>query len=331
MAKSPRSQRKATKASGTETATTKVAEGKGRRHSVPGSNVEAPKEVVKEAAQHTDDFALLNPSGPIWQQEHFTQSDTWRVMRIMSEFVHSFEKMSKIGPAIAVFGSARFAPENPYYQQAREVSRKLAEVGWSIITGGGPGIMQAGNEGAHDIVTLRNDKTLSVGLNIELPFEQRVNPYVDTGMTFRYFFCRKTNFVKYASGFVIFPGGFGTMDELFESLTLVQTHKIQNFPVVLFGSDYWRGLMAWMRDTMLPNGTILEADIDLLHVTDDIDDVVQWIQDHTLEVRHPAARKTREAASSPTASPRATARRQTRHAPADKSRRQSPVTSRKRA
>jgi uncharacterized protein (TIGR00730 family) len=195
--------------------------------------------------------------------------------------------MSKVGPAVAVFGSARLPETSPYYQAAQELSEKLARAGWCVITGGGPGLMEAANRGAHVIGELHGDKKISVGLNIELPFEQSTNAYVDTTLNFRYFFCRKTNFVKYASAFVVFPGGFGTMDELFDSLTLVQTGKIQNFPVVLFGKAYWQGLFDWICNTMIPHGTILPADLDLLHLSDDMDEVVQYICEHTREVRHP--------------------------------------------
>ncbi len=258
---------------------------------------QTPLPSVDDAARRTDDFALLNPADPEWNQQTFTQSDTWRVLRIMSEFVHSFEVMSKVGPAIAIFGSARLAPENRYYEMARQVSEGLARAGWAIITGGGPGIMEAANRGARDGERVLNadiapgrpgvGDRMSVGLNIELPFEQGSNPYVDLAINFRYFFCRKTNFVKYSSGFVILPGGFGTMDELFEALTLVQTHKIQNFPIVLMGSDYWRGLLDWIRTTMVENGTIFSQEADLLLVTDDPDDAVRWIFERTRQVRHP--------------------------------------------
>ena len=256
-----------------------------RKQAVPGTNVEAPKAAVEAAARHTDDFALLNPTGPEWMQQHFTQSDTWRVFRIMSEFVHSFEVMSKVGPAIAVFGSARMTPDQPYYQDTVTVCEKLARSGWNIITGGGPGLMEAANRGAVEGGD-PNNKHASIGLSIELPFEQSGNKYVRTGINFHYFFCRKTNFVKYSMGFVIFPGGFGTMDELFEALTLVQTHKIQNFPIVLFGTEYWQGLLDWIRKTMVPCGTILESDLDLLHLTDDHDEVVQWIFEQTQQLRN---------------------------------------------
>jgi uncharacterized protein (TIGR00730 family) len=257
---------------------------------VPGTAIEAPRAVVEEAARRTDDFALLNEIAPDFIQQHFTQSDTWRVFRIMSEFVHSFEVMSKIGPAVAVFGSARLGEESPYYGAAVDVSRKLAMGGWSVITGGGPGLMEAANQGAQPIAQREGDPNLSIGLNIELPFEQGTNPYVGTSLRFHYFFCRKTNFVKYASAFVIFPGGFGTMDELFEALTLVQTRKIQDFPIVLFGRSYWQGLIDWMQTAMVPRGTILPGDLDLMFLTDDTDEVISHIAEHTRQVRHPAPR-----------------------------------------
>ena len=258
---------------------------------VPGSAVEAPPSQVQQAARKTDDFALLNPSDPQWIRENWTQSETWRVFRIMSEFVHAFETMTRIGPAVAVFGSARLDEASPYFEAAAQTSRLLVEDNWAVITGGGPGLMQAANRGAHLQAVKKRDENphnanddwrrLSVGLNIELPFEQGTNPYVDTSLDFHYFFCRKTIFVKYASAFVIFPGGFGTLDELFESLTLVQTHKIQNFPIVLFGRAYWEGLLDWIQGVMVPRGTILPADVNLIHLTDDPEEVVRYIRERT--------------------------------------------------
>lgn len=255
-----------------------------KRQALPDSNIEAPPPIVEEAAKATNDYALFNPCA---EAEHFTETDTWRVFRIMSEFVHSFEIMSKVGPAVAVFGSARMTEKAPYYKSAQLVSQKLAEAGWAVITGGGPGLMEAANLGAQAGNPDPSNHLISIGLNIELPFEQDLSPYVDTGIRFRYFFCRKTSFVKYASGFVIFPGGYGTMDELFEALTLVQTHKIQHFPIVLFGTKYWKGLIDWMEETMVACGTILPGDLDLIHITDDPDDVVRYIFDNTQDVRHP--------------------------------------------
>lgn len=253
--------------------------------SLTNSNIEASKSSVKEAAKKTEDFGLLNPGKPPALQEHFTDSDTWRILRIQAEFVHSFETMSKIGPAIAVFGSARLPESSPYYQGAREVSRRLTKNGWAVISGGGPGIMTAANQGARE--GEKTGQKMSIGLNIDLPFEQNLNPYIDIGINFRYFFCRKVNFVKYASGFIIFPGGFGTLDEFFEALTLVQTHKIQDFPIVLFGAQYWSGLLDWMRETLLSNGTILPADLDLIYLTDDPTDAINYIFENTRRVRHP--------------------------------------------
>ncbi len=189
--------------------------------------------------------------------------DAWRVFRIMGEFVEGFEEMTKVGSGVSIFGSARVAPGDPHYESCVTTARLLGEAGLAIITGGGPGIMEAANRGAKEA------GAMSVGCNIELPFEQATNPYVDLSIDFRYFFVRKTMFVKYAQAFVIFPGGFGTMDELFESLTLIQTGKVRLFPVVLVGRDYWGGLLAWMRDHMAREGKIAERDLDLLFLTDD--------------------------------------------------------------
>ncbi len=208
----------------------------------------------------TEDEQLL--AGPTRETELFTNTDPWRVMRIMGEFVEGFDELAELGPAVTIFGSARVKPDERQYLDAVEVARLLGEAGFSIITGGGPGIMEAGNKGAQEA------GVTSIGLNIELPFEQGVNRFVEVGINFRYFFVRKTMFTKYAQAFVIFPGGFGTMDELFEALTLIQTGKVQNFPVILFDSNYWRGLIDWLRATMLSEGKISAADLDLLIVTD---------------------------------------------------------------
>jgi uncharacterized protein (TIGR00730 family) len=209
---------------------------------------------------HTEDQRLL--IAPCDQPENFTDTDPWRVMRVMSEFVQGFDALADLGPAITIFGSARVKPDHIHYQQAVATARLLGEAGFNIITGGGPGIMQAGNEGA------KQANVASVGLNIELPFEQHLNPFVDISVDYRYFFVRKTMLVKYAQGFVIFPGGFGTMDELFEALTLIQTGKIQNFPIVLFDSSYWEGLLNWLRGTMVREGKASASDLDLLIVAD---------------------------------------------------------------
>ncbi|MGH7467087.1 MAG: TIGR00730 family Rossman fold protein [Longimicrobiales bacterium] len=200
-----------------------------------------------------------------------TTRDAWRVFRIMGEFVEGFDTLAQVGPAVSVFGSARTERDDPSYRAAEETGRRLAQAGFAIITGGGPGIMEAANKGAHEA------GGASVGCNIELPFEQGMNAYVQMAINFRYFFVRKTMFVKYAEAFVIFPGGFGTMDELFEALTLIQTGKVRDFPVVLFGRSYWQGLLDWIRDTMLAGGRISPSDLDLLIVTDSPEEAVDVI------------------------------------------------------
>jgi len=202
--------------------------------------------------------------------------DSWQIFKIMSEFVEGFEKMAKIGPCVSVFGSARTKPENKYYQLAEEISEKLCKEGYGVISGGGPGIMEAANKGA------QKGKGKSVGLNIRLPFEQYANIYVDFDklVTFDYFFVRKTIFLKYSQGFIAMPGGLGTLDELFEALTLVQTSKIANFPVVLVGSDYWSGLVGWIKETMLgKENNIHENDLQLFHIVDTADEAVKIIND----------------------------------------------------
>ncbi|MGL4598413.1 MAG: TIGR00730 family Rossman fold protein [Bacteroidia bacterium] len=202
--------------------------------------------------------------------------DSWLIFKIMSEFVEGFEKMSKIGPCVSIFGSARTKPEHPYYQLTVEIAEKLCKEGYGVITGGGPGIMEAANKGAK----AGNGK--SVGLNIRLPFEQSSNIYVDhdKSINFDYFFVRKTIFLKYSQGFIAMPGGFGTLDELFEALTLVQTSKIANFPVILVGSAYWNGLVDWIRATMLEKEhNINPADLNLFHVVDTADEAVKIIDD----------------------------------------------------
>jgi hypothetical protein len=204
----------------------------------------------------------------------FLDTDPWRALRILAEFVEGFDAMAAVGPAITIFGSARTPRDDPAYALARTIGARLAEAGYAVITGGGPGTMEAANRGCQE------GGGLSVGCNIELPHEQGMNPYVDLGVEFRYFFARKTMFVKYADGFVILPGGFGTLDELFEALTLIQVGKVRHFPVVLVGGAYWAGLLDWMRGTLLPNGAIAEADLGLLRVTDDPDEVVTLIKAH---------------------------------------------------
>ncbi|MFL5726843.1 MAG: TIGR00730 family Rossman fold protein [Chloroflexota bacterium] len=220
----------------------------------------------------TEDEQLLQPSRG--GRPEFVDSDPWRALRILSEFVEGFDALAGIGAAVTVFGSARMPAGTPDYELARTIGRRLAESGFAIITGGGPGIMEAANRGC------REGGGLSIGCNIELPHEQSLNPYVDMGVEFRYFFARKTMFVKYANAFVILPGGFGTLDELFEALTLIQTGKVRHFPVVLVGSRYWQGLLGWMRDVQLAAGAVAEADIGLLQVTDDPDEVVAIIREY---------------------------------------------------
>jgi uncharacterized protein (TIGR00730 family) len=193
----------------------------------------------------------------------FTRTDTWRVMRIMGEFIEGFDNLARVERGVSIFGSARTAPDDPQYLAAEETARLLAEAGFSIITGAGPGIMEAANKGA------RAGGGQSIGCNIELPFEQGANPYVDTLVNFRYFFVRKTMFIKYSSAFIIFPGGFGTLDEAFEALTLIQTGKIYQFPVILFGRHYWAGLIRWLQSRVLVEKKISPGDLDLMLLTDD--------------------------------------------------------------
>jgi uncharacterized protein (TIGR00730 family) len=203
--------------------------------------------------------------------DEFTHTDTWRVFRIMGEFVEGFDELATITRGVSIFGSARTQPDNPQYKAAQETAALLARAGYAVITGGGPGIMEAANRGAFEA------GGLSIGCNIELPFEQKPNPYLTRSLTFKYFFVRKTMFVKYSTAFIIFPGGFGTLDELFESLTLIQTRKIKNFPVVLFGSAYWKGMVEWVRELMLTEGKIREADLRMLNLTDSPEEVVEIV------------------------------------------------------
>jgi uncharacterized protein (TIGR00730 family) len=233
-----------------------------KRKQKPGGNSQQNPTLNQAArtGKTTQDEKFL--TRPKAEDIKFTDTDPWRVLRIQGEFVHGFDTLAELGPAVTIFGSARIPPDDPMYQAAVETARLLAEAGLVIITGGGPGIMEAGNKGA------KLAGGVSVGLNIELPFEQHMNPYIEIPINFRYFFVRKTMFVKYAQAFVIFPGGFGTLDELFEALTLIQTGKIRNFPVVLFGSAYWQGFLNWLRETVLAEGKIAAADLDLLPVTD---------------------------------------------------------------
>lgn len=204
--------------------------------------------------------------------------EAWRVLRIQSELVQGIEKLAKLGGGVSVYGSARLRPGNPYYQAAHDLAHGLATENVAVISGGGPGIMEAANRGAFD------QPGKSVGLNITLPEEQDNNEFQDVSIQFRYFFVRKLMFVKYAIGFVIFPGGFGTMDELFEALTLVQTEKVQPFPVILFGSEYWNGLVDWLQSTMIAEGCIGPDDMDLFRVIDDVDEAVKILLDHRAQL-----------------------------------------------
>ena len=215
----------------------------------------------------TQDEQLLESPRP----DEFKHTDPWRVFRIMGEFVEGFDELATLSRGIAIFGSARTRPDDPDYKAAQETAALLAAQGFAVITGGGPGIMEAANRGAFEA------GGSSIGCNIELPFEQRPNPYQTLSLTFKYFFVRKMMFVKYSLAFVIFPGGFGTLDELFEALTLIQTKKIRNFPVVLFGAKYWTGLLEWLRAEVLPGGKISEHDIDIFHITDSPSEVVEIV------------------------------------------------------
>ena len=213
----------------------------------------------------------------------FLDSDPWRSLRILSEFVEGFDALAEVGPAVSVFGSARTKPDHPMYAMARELGKMLATAGYSVITGGGPGIMEAANRGCQE------GGALSIGCNIELPMEQGLNPYVDLGIEFRYFFARKVMFVKYADAFVIFPGGYGTLDELFEALTLIQTHKVQDFPVILIGTEYWGGMIDWVKGALLKEAAINQDDVDLLRLTDDPKEAVRIIKAYARTHRDEAA------------------------------------------
>jgi uncharacterized protein (TIGR00730 family) len=206
------------------------------------------------------------------ERRAFVKTDSWRVLRIMGEFVEGFDTLSDVYNAVTVFGSARTPPDDPYYEKAVQTARMLAEEGFPIITGGGPGIMEAANRGAQE------GNGLSIGCNIELPFEQGLNPYVERAINFRYFFVRKTMFVKYSTAFIVFPGGYGTMDELFEALTLIQTGKVKHFPVILFGEEYWTGLVEWLRDRVAGEGKIASTDLRLFTVTDSPRDAVATVR-----------------------------------------------------
>jgi uncharacterized protein (TIGR00730 family) len=222
-----------------------------------------------QVQQTTTDQRLLDNRGP----SDWVHTDPWRVLRIQAEFVEGFGLLAESSRAVCVFGSARTAPDSPEYAAGERLGAALARDGWAVITGGGPGVMEAVNKGTSEA------GGVSIGLGIELPFEQKLNNWVDVGVTFRYFFVRKTMFVKYSQAFVVLPGGFGTMDELFEALTLVQTRKVTSFPVILYGTEYWQGLVDWLRATMLADGKVGPADLDLIRVSDDVDEIVTIIRD----------------------------------------------------
>jgi uncharacterized protein (TIGR00730 family) len=208
---------------------------------------------------------------PHLERGAFTQTDPWRVLRIMGEFVSGFDELADVGEAVTIFGSARLHQSDPLYDAATYTARRLGEEGFTIITGAGPGVMEAANKGA------REAGALSIGLNIELPMEQHSNPYLDRTIDFRYFFVRKTMLVKYSEAFIVFPGGFGTLDEMFEALTLIQTGKVQNMPVILFGSDYWAGLIDWLRSRLLAEGKIAPGDLEIFRVVDDPEEIVRAV------------------------------------------------------
>ena len=245
-----------------------MSEPEGGRNARPPEKHRGPVTFRRSQIQtSTTDQRLLDTRGPA----DWVHTDPWRVLRIQAEFVEGFGLLAELGPAISVFGSARTRRDDPMYALAEQIGASLARAGYAVVTGGGPGIMEAANKGAGQA------GGVSVGLGIELPFEQGMNQCVDIGVNFRYFFVRKTMYVKYAQGFVIFPGGFGTLDELFEALTLVQTGKVTQFPLVLVGTAYWKGLLDWLRDTVVMQEKIAALDLDLLTVTDDADEVVRAV------------------------------------------------------
>lgn len=229
-------------------------------------------EFAKQPGEETEDERLLQRDSQV-SPEVGTTTDAWRVFRIMGEFVEGFDTLARLGPSVSIFGSARTRPDDPDYLAAQRTAELLVGHGFGVITGGGPGIMEAANRGAAEA------GGVSVGCNIELPFEQGMNRWVQTAINFRYFFVRKTMFVKYAEGFVIFPGGFGTMDELFEALTLIQTGKVRDFPVVLYNSEYWGGLLDWITSHMQGSGKIMPEDLELMLITDSAEEAAQHILD----------------------------------------------------
>ena len=233
----------------------------------------------------TEDEQLLESPPPQRPEQLFQKSDSWRVLRIMGEFVWGFDNLADVSDGVTIFGSARTPASDPHYAQAVQTAMLLAQAGIPVITGGGPGIMEAANRGA------REGGGLSIGCNIELPFEQGSNPYLSRSLNFKFFFVRKTMFVKYATAFIVFPGGYGTLDELFEALTLIQTGKVKHFPVILVGTEYWRGLVEWIRGPMLREGKIASKDLELFQVTDDPADVVRRIiaERNKRDVQRPAS------------------------------------------
>jgi uncharacterized protein (TIGR00730 family) len=256
-------------------------QGRGLDGERPAGRITLRRDAMRD---NTADQVLLDSRG----RADWKTKDAWRALRILSEFVEGFDTLADLPPAVSVFGSARSKPDSVECRVAEELGGALARAGYAVITGGGPGVMEAANRGAVEA------GGMSVGLGIELPFEQGINDWVDLAIEFRYFFARKTMFVKYAQGFVVLPGGFGTMDELFEALTLVQTGKVTRFPVVLMGEDYWRGLLDWLRHTMAADGKIGHADLDLLCVTDDVAEAVRHIAnaDAELAAEQEAVRET---------------------------------------
>lgn len=238
----------------------KIKRGKGTTKAVTGDLLEIDQKVQSSFKEKTWDETITK--------------DSWMVFKIMAEFVDGYERLARIGPCVSIFGSARLKEQDKYYQVAVDIAEKITEIGFGVITGGGPGIMEAGNKGA------RKGGGKSIGLNIELPFEQHFNPYIDKGysMDFDYFFVRKVMFIKYSQGFIVMPGGFGTLDELSEAITLIQTNKIGRFPIVLVGSKFWSGLLDWFKDTLLANGMISEEDLNLYRVVDTAEDAVAHIK-----------------------------------------------------
>ena len=238
----------------------KINRGKGTTKVAAGDEFEIDQKVQRSFTEKTWDETITK--------------DSWMVFKIMSEFVDGYEKLAKIGPCVSIFGSARLSPGSEYYELATEIAQKITDIGFGVITGGGPGIMEAGNKGA------KNGGGKSIGLNIDLPFEQHFNPYIDKdySLDFDYFFVRKVMFIKYSQGFIVMPGGFGTLDELTEALTLIQTNKIGKFPIVLVGSKFWSGLIDWFKNTLVENGMIAEEDLKLYRIVDTADDAVAHIK-----------------------------------------------------